>query len=153
MNRTAKQPSERYSAIRRRPGFAALLIAGCITYILPVVLSAAPEQQAEQRSVQLVAQPARCVALREGQLCYLNLVISWKSSDDSDYCLYEEGVDHPLRCWTGSNKGAHHIDFESNHSVVYRLRDEVNIEKTFETVVTVSWVYASNTRKTNWRLF
>ena len=117
------------------------------------VVSAAPEQQADLPSIRLEAKPSRCVALHEGQVCYLNLVVSWNSKEQGDYCLYEKDTDQVLQCWREANQGDYRIDFQSDRSVVYLLRNEGNTGITVETVVTVSWVYNSNTRKTNWRLF
>jgi hypothetical protein len=102
---------------------------------------------------QLIAKPSRCVALHEGQKCYLNLAFRWQSKEVGRYCLYEENKVEALACWNNATKGEHHLDFESRNSVQYRLRNESNHARYTEVSVTVSWVYNSNTRKTNWRLF
>jgi hypothetical protein len=124
-----------------------------ITISFAVLCPGSAFPKPESRGIELLAKPARCVALHEGQDCYLNLTLSWHGNEPGNYCLYEKGNEKALQCWKNARSGKFEVDFKSSKSVVYLLRNEIVGRPPVEVSVTVSWVYSSNTRKTNWRLF
>lgn len=98
--------------------------------------------------------PVRCVALRQGQVCYQNTVITWQASLNDDYCLYSTQSVEPIQCWSGKEQGKYELDFQSSVSIEYVLRSKANQKDIAKAEVVVSWVYGNKKRRrTSWRLF
>lgn len=117
-------------------------------------LAAAAPLQAQDAALALTAAPQRCVALQQGQTCYLQVQFSWPALDDQyNYCLVEDGREKPLHCWLGGSAGEYLHEFRSAVSRRYTLRrgDDRVIA---ETQVQVAWVYKTRRRSSaGWRLF
>ncbi len=80
--------------------------------------------------------------------------MSWQVDQASEYCLYQENVEHPLHCWEGVGAGQYHYAFASDTSIKLQLVKMPSKTLVTETLVEVAWVYKANTRrKTHWRLF
>jgi hypothetical protein len=106
-----------------------------------------------QVDIQLRALPEQCVTLRQGRDCFAEVNIHWESQHKQTLCLYQEGLDKHLKCWQ-NNESAHiAIDFVSNKSINYQLRNLNDNKLVAETQVTVSWLHKSSNRKRRWRLF
>ena len=48
----------------------------------------------------LIIEPEQCVAMRQGQLCYLDVKMSWRAEQVGDYCLFSSLQPKALRCWS-----------------------------------------------------
>lgn len=104
----------------------------------------------------LVSQPTKCVALTQGRECFAQIVLTWKAAKDSDYCLVREMQDLrriPLQCWEASASGKFVFDMQATQDVVILLLEKDGKEAIGRSVVQVSWLYQSNSRKRRWRLF
>lgn len=107
----------------------------------------------DNSKVVFTALPEQCVTLRQGRSCFATVELQWKSPSKQSFCLYQEGEKKQLGCWKNSNHVQIKIDFESNKSVKYQLRKEVNDKVVAEAQVEVSWQHKNTARKRRWRLF
>jgi len=104
-------------------------------------------------NVVFTALPEQCVTLRQGRSCFATVELQWQSPSKQSFCLYQEGNDKQLGCWKNSDNVQIKIDFESNKSIKYQLRKEVNNKVVAEAQVEVSWQHKNTARKRRWRLF
>jgi hypothetical protein len=107
----------------------------------------------KHRSIEFSALPEQCVTLRQGRDCFAEINIHWQSSNMQTLCLYQKGVEQHLKCWRNSESAHITIEFISNKSVSYQLRNLSNDKLIAETEVKVSWLHKSSIRKRRWRLF
>lgn len=103
---------------------------------------------------ELVGIPLRCVALRQGQVCYQEVIIKWHQAEMGNYCLVELSSLNNIKCWSQVNTGEVNFDFQSDTSLTYGIRkkdEQINLSTT---TITVSWVFQSSKRpKASWKLF
>ena len=104
-------------------------------------------------NVGFTALPEQCVTLRQGRSCFATVELQWQSPSKQSFCLYQEGNDKQLGCWKNSDNVQIKIDFESNKSIKYQLRKEINNKVVAEAQVEVSWQHKNTARKRRWRLF
>lgn len=107
----------------------------------------------ESLKVEFNAQPAKCIALRQGRQCYAAVTLSFKLGEVSDYCIYEQPVASPLRCWHNTNQSNLRIEFESSTKTAYLLVNTLTKKVVSVTQVDVGWVHKTTSRKRRWRLF
>ena len=103
---------------------------------------------------QLMVTPLRCVALRQGQICYQEVTFRWHQPEAGDYCLVELSTSDNIKCWSNVKTGEVEFDFQSEKSLTYGIRkvdEQTNISTAH---ITVSWVFKSSKRpKASWKLF
>jgi hypothetical protein len=63
---------------------------------------------------ELVGIPLRCVALRQGQVCYQEVIIKWHQAEMGNYCLVELSSLNNIKCWSQVNTGEVNFDFQSD---------------------------------------
>ncbi|HTF95198.1 MAG TPA: DUF3019 domain-containing protein [Cellvibrio sp.] len=113
----------------------------------------ADELPVSVKAASVLLSPARCVALHQGQMCYQRVQVSWSSSVNDDYCIYQEDREEPLRCWQQQTQGVMEFEFASDGSQQMQLKNAQQ-QVVAESALEVAWVYKANTRrKTHWRLF
>jgi hypothetical protein len=103
---------------------------------------------------QLIAKPAKCVSLNQGNICYQTISFHWQAPKESAMCLFQQEQEQPLKCWEQGGQGVYKHDFTSDRSLGYRLILQSNGSVLAETAVEVKWVYKG--RKNNrygWRVF
>jgi hypothetical protein len=107
-----------------------------------------------QNSNELLVTPKRCVALRQGQTCYQEVIFSWRQSQKGNYCLFNLSTVQVLKCWQNTEQGTFNLDFQSTQSTDFVLRAEKQEIDLSKTQITVSWVFKSSKRpKSSWKLF
>lgn len=107
-----------------------------------------------QDTTGLNVKPARCVALRQGQVCYQRVTFHWHTRQAGNYCLFEDGQEQPLQCWQQLKRGQYKIDFQSPNNIRYVLREQSSMNPVSEAEITVAWVYKSKKKpRASWRLF
>lgn len=111
----------------------------------------APAAAQQQQTVNLTLSPEKCVALRQGQTCYVDIVLNWSASAADDYCLYAEKQEKPLRCWDNATKGKFETEFSSNENSHFYLR-KANITLA-QVELKMAWVYKSKRSSVTWRVF
>ncbi len=124
-----------------------------LLYCLLISKQVSASELTETNDVAFTALPEQCVTLRQGRNCFATVELQWQSPSKQSFCLYQEGEEKQLGCWKNSNHVQIKIDFESNKSVKYQLRKEVNNKIVAEAQVEVSWQHKNTARKRRWRLF
>lgn len=110
--------------------------------------------QANQSDNGLFVKPQRCVALRQGQVCYQDVVFNWRQPKTGNYCLVNLSTKYVLKCWQNTEQGTFNLDFQSTQSTNFALRAEEQDIDLSTIQITVSWVFKSSKRpKSSWKLF
>lgn len=113
-----------------------------------------PENRLSDRATFLSISPERCVALREGQVCYQNIVLKWQTQHKGNFCLYFEDAKISQHCWSQSNQGVYEMDFQSSESRRFVLRAKESTTEIAGVDMIVAWVYGNKKRRrASWRLF
>ncbi|WOH36441.1 DUF3019 domain-containing protein [Thalassotalea fonticola] len=128
-----------------------LCIACCFT---SVSANADGTQDNKAQLAQLKVTPKRCIALRKGQKCYLEVTFSWRHPKVGDYCLVNITTIKTIKCWQQQAKGELNFDFQSTLSNDFALRKQQSETDLARARIPVAWVYKSSKRaKSTWRLF
>lgn len=107
-----------------------------------------------EQFAQLKVTPKRCIALRKGQKCYLEVTFSWRHPQLSNYCLVNTTRNKILKCWQQQTRGEFDFDFQSTLSNDFSLRKHDSTVDLAQATIPVAWVYKSSKRaKSTWRLF
>jgi len=109
--------------------------------------------ETEQQVNKFSAMPATCITLRQGRKCFATVTINLELSKLGDYCIYQQGLSEPLRCWKNAVPKVLSFAFESSQKTVYTLKDERSQQIIAKTSVEVSWVHQTISRKRRWRIF
>ena len=103
---------------------------------------------------ELVATPMRCIALRQGQVCYQDVTFRWHQAEIGNYCLVELSTLKNIECWSQVKTGEVSFDFQSDKSLTYgihKMDKHINLSNVS---ISVSWVFKSSKRpKSSWKLF
>jgi hypothetical protein len=127
---------------------------GLLTAIMVTIFCTVNPAQAAEPQTTLDLSPKRCVALRQGQTCYQEVVFEWRNMPVANYCMVEITTGGLLQCWQNANSGRLVIDFQSAQSLDYALRLQNTDENLALAQVTVAWVFKSSKRpKSSWKLF
>jgi hypothetical protein len=134
-----------------------------LTLLLPFLLFRLNQVQANEVNIStvevnrnvtsLTVMPEQCVTIRQGRDCFATVQLQWQSDSKHSFCLYQEGTEKQLGCWQDNNSISVQLEFESNKSVKYQLRNQHNDKVIAETKVEVSWQHRKISRKRRWRLF
>lgn len=126
-----------------------------LNYILAAFLSVftfvASGNESEQKQSILTIQPQKCVAMREGQTCFINLEINWTLEATGNYCLYASNQNEPLRCWYDARSGIFKTEFSNNKNTVFYLKNEQN--ELAQVELKMAWVYKRKRSSVSWRVF
>ena len=141
-----------------RKGLRSLLtitLAISSSFIAADLLAEEGSQQAiNSQESYLKVSPERCVALREGQICYQNIVLDWQTVNKGNYCLFFKDNSRPLRCWSNLNQAQFKMDFQSKQSKRFVLKTKDSARGVASVEVSVAWVYGNKKRRrASWRLF
>jgi len=96
----------------------------------------------------------RCVALHQGQTCYLDVTVEWRMNNIGDYCLVDVTENAILKCWNKMTRGKFEFEFQRAKSADFVLRSAGAQNDLLKGNIQVVWVYSAPKRtKSNWRLF
>ncbi|WP_172449381.1 DUF3019 domain-containing protein [Bowmanella denitrificans] len=126
-----------------------MFFKGIALLLLLLGLPAAAQEGPSDR--QFLISPDTCVAINKGRTCYTQVSIEWQLPEHGDYCLFLEGQGTPLACWKNRRSGQWQFEFASATSIQVLLKRQDTIMLSKE--IQVNWVYESQRRKRNWRLF
>ncbi len=116
-----------------------------------MVMLTAQAQQQEDFVLQL--SPSKCVALRQGQTCYANVTLKWRSQKPQDLCIFQLEDATALQCWQNTNEGVFSGEISTKKAVEFQLREENTERVLASTVLKVAWVYKKKRRAVSWRIF
>jgi len=127
-----------------------LIVALC----LMMTSNAIATPTGNSNSAQLDVTPKRCIALRKGQKCYLEVTFQWQHPQISNYCLINKTTNKSLKCWSNQSAGNFSFDFQSTESNDFTLRNQNSTTDLANARIALAWVYKSSKRaKSTWRLF
>ncbi len=98
--------------------------------------------------------PEQCVAMRQGQACYVSVVLSWQVDEPGNYCLYTSEKSIAIDCWENSTSGELKKSFDSKVNLVFSLRRQHESLSLASAVVKMAWVHKKKGQpRKSWRLF
>jgi putative salt-induced outer membrane protein YdiY len=98
--------------------------------------------------------PEQCVAMRQGQSCYVSVQLSWQVDTPGNYCLYTEGESRALSCWENTAKGEIKKSFDSKVNLEFSLRRQNESSSLASAVVKMAWVHKKKGQaRKSWRIF
>ena len=113
--------------------------------------------------VSLTVSPKKCVAMQQGQNCYLEVKINFQANNIGNYCLHLTGQTIALQCWQGSKQGKYEYAFESKTDLEFvitkqKLNAQESKQKLNEKLATaqvkMAWVHEKKGKpRMSWRLF
>ena len=119
--------------------------------LLSVVFALSPTPVVSEE-LEFKTKPNRCVALRQGQVCYQKIKFQWKNIQPGNYCLHKKDEPSPLICWQDASIDEYVYAFSATESQEFELKKDANVVAAAK--ITVSWVYKTSKRvSTGWRLF
>jgi hypothetical protein len=101
----------------------------------------------------LKIKPNNCVAISQGRDCFADLEISWQLSQPKNVCLFELGVERPIKCWSKKHKGSYSVSFVAKIDTEFLLVNAASGEVLINEVMSVTWVYRESRKKRRWRVF
>ena len=122
-----------------------------LSLLLGFVNSVSAAEEANTSALTVV--PSQCVALTQGQKCYVDAKVSWTLPTKGNYCLYSSQQDAPLICWQQKNTGSLSKELASDKNIVFKLKSEQ--KKTVATSqLKVTWVHQKKGQpRMWWRVF
>lgn len=105
-----------------------------------------------QASMQV--QPDQCVAMQQGQPCYVSVALTWQVQTPGNYCLHIVGKEPAINCWQNSNQGEFQQAFTSKVNLAFALRRQDERQALATAVVKMAWVHKKKGQaRKSWRLF
>jgi len=102
----------------------------------------------------LKLSPKQCVAVHQGQDCYVDIKIVWQTEAVGNYCLYSSQQNKPLKCWHQVTNILFEKELISNKNVTFSLKNKSDIQVLAKGELDMAWVYKKNVRShASWRMF
>ncbi len=109
---------------------------------------------ANQPANQLEVSPSQCVAMRQGQTCYVDVIIKWQASKIGDYCLHASTTSKPLQCWQQTQSAKLSQEMTSKENITFTLQAKHSETILAKGSLAMAWVYDKKSRKNvSWRMF
>ena len=123
----------------------------CLLMLLLVISSVA---NATDIQASMKVSPEQCVAMRQGQACYVSVELSWQVDTPGNYCLYTSGESKALNCWINSSVGEMKKAFDSKVNLEFSLRRQNESVSVATAVVKMAWVHKKKGQpRKSWRIF
>lgn len=98
--------------------------------------------------------PEQCVALTQGQNCFVDATLTWTSNTIGDYCLFSSQQVKPLMCWLQKKEGKFSNEFSDNKSIVFTLKTGNKNQVKSTKILKVTWVHQKRGQpRMWWRIF
>lgn len=135
--------------------FTLACTANAATVNLENTLAAHLEQQSsEKNKVNLTVSPEKCVAMQQGQTCYMTVELFWQAEVQANYCLYSSLKPQPLQCWNNSRTGEMTKEFSTKENLVFFLQIQDQHINLASAKVKMAWVHKKKGKpRMSWRLF
>jgi len=101
----------------------------------------------------IVLKPAKCVSLRQGQVCYADVELQWNASQSGNYCLQSSTQATPLLCWNAKRSGQFSGEISADKNVVFTLTAEGADSVLASAEMELAWVYKKKRTAVSWRVF
>jgi len=128
------------------------------TKVFGVILFSIVSFQIQANSLDVVPKitivPEQCVALLQGQACYVTVELNWQTPLAGDYCLYSSLNTHPIKCWRDKRMGRLKQEFVSKNNIEFFLQKRSTKENIANIEIKMAWVHKKKGRpRTSWRMF
>lgn len=100
----------------------------------------------------LELNPQKCVALKQGNICYQQVKLIWSVLQKGNYCVVEKSQSKELKCWNNASQGSLDFEFAQDKTEQYALIDMDKKQTIAQQKIEVKWVY-KNRRNSGWRVF
>lgn len=108
----------------------------------------------QMTAISMSVSPNQCIAMTEGQTCYVDIELTWRSQSAGNFCLYSSLQDKAVKCWTNKTAGSYEQEIASKQNVLYSLHRQDDLEVLAESEVEMAWIHKKRGKPTNWwRLF
>jgi len=105
-------------------------------------------------SATISVTPQQCVAMRQGQTCYVDVTIKWTASAIGDYCLHSSLQTKPHQCWQQEHSALFERELAASQDIIFSLQAPQSKAILAKAVLEMAWVYDKNSRKNvSWRMF
>jgi len=132
---------------------ATFLLKSLIILALSGVFSVSQAEQS-QEFAELEIKPTKCVSLKQGQICYVDLEITWRTRETGDYCVSSSQQNSPLQCWSSTQQGALSKRVKMAKDIVYTLTNKEGDKVLVSAVLPLAWVYEKQKfSHSSWRIF
>lgn len=91
----------------------------------------------KMKEPMLIASPAICELNKETYLCEMKAALIWEMPKAGHYCLHEIDEQIPLQCWENNWSGSYVLNFQSDKSVTYVLRQYMRLTPLAEIEINV----------------
>ncbi|CAM4075683.1 DUF3019 domain-containing protein [Pseudoalteromonas byunsanensis] len=120
--------------------------------ILPLLISA-PSSLAQQNPppFELNVSPKQCTTLNQGEMCYLELDVTWQLAQKQTVCLYANELQ--LECWQNQTRGQLKKSLSVHNDLIISLQNKDRQVLQTHTI-RYAWVHKKNNNKAmRWRMF
>ena len=122
--------------------------------VLLIVCASAASAVEGAISAKLVLTPEQCIALHQGQKCYVDIEINWVTQRQADYCLFSSQQQEAIMCWEGKTAGTFKREIVAIDNVYFQLKQTGRVDVLSSGELEMAWVYKKNTRaRSSWRMF
>ncbi len=134
--------------------FARLLIQIKTSCLLLLLLTINTIANAADIQASMNVSPEQCVAMRQGQACYVAVQLSWQVDTPGNYCVYSADETKALNCWENASAGELKKSFNSKVNLEFSLRRQNDSSSLASAVVKMAWVHKKKGQaRTSWRIF
>jgi len=131
-----------------------LLIQIKTSSLLLILLAMNSVANATDIQASMKVSPEQCVAMRQGQSCYVSVELSWQVDTPGNYCLYTSGDSRALNCWENTRSGELKKSFDSKVNVEFSLRRQNESLSVATAVIKMAWVHKKKGQpRKSWRIF
>ncbi|NRA59527.1 MAG: DUF3019 domain-containing protein [Psychrobium sp.] len=136
------------------------LLATLLLILCPLVAQARPflvefdvvKHRSAQPTLQL--SPDQCVALMQGQACYVTVQMQWRGLSNGEYCLYSSQKKQALHCWSNLSHGVIKQSFNAKKNIELFIKRENSSQVLIAAQLKMAWVYKKKGRpRVSWRMF
>jgi hypothetical protein len=108
----------------------------------------------DELGVNIIVKPNQCIALYQGQQCYVDIDLTWSAEQAGDYCLYSSQQVKALQCWNENSNGSYKKEVVSSEDITFTIRLKGLDNILSSEVLKMAWVYRKDSQaKSAWRLF
>ena len=118
-----------------------------LTLLLGACLAALPVGAADPPPVRLIVKPLLCVLDKAAAACTVTFDIRWKSTLAGEYCLNDETLPAPLRCWPRTTAGEHQHERLVAQDFSFWLTPQAGTERVAEAKIEVLRVGSTDRRR------
>lgn len=131
-----------------------LLIQIKTSLLLVLLLAIHTIANATDIEATMGVSPEQCVAMRQGQACYVSVRLTWQVDTPGNYCLYVQGKAKALNCWENTSIGEMKQSFNSKVNLEFTLRRQNDSSSLASAIVKMAWVHKKKGQaRTSWRIF